>query len=186
MVSLNHKHMIVNAVIANAPKEGSEKFIVEWLNELVKAVGMKVVIGPHAHYCQADGNNGITASVNIETSHASLHIWDKTVPPILRFDLYSCSDYDVNTVLNFIKGFDPLEIEYMVIDRNDTHMKVSDWTQMKDFLKLWPQHLVGQSPPSLNVCTTPEVPKGSQADHRGIHMVSASGHTIHLHDGHNS
>ena len=133
MSHLDHKHLIVNAVIRKPPKEGDEPFMVEWLDAVVKAVGMKVVIGPHAHYCKADGNNGITASVNIETSHASLHVWDKTDPAIFRFDLYSCATFDVDTVLDYIEGFQPVELHWVLLDRNEKiGMKLEGYRKVHD------------------------------------------------------
>lgn len=144
MIKLNHKHIIVNAVIRKPPTVHEELLVVHWLEQLIEAVGMKIVIGPNAHYCTAQDNEGMTASVNIETSHASLHVWDRLDPPILRFDLYSCADFDINTVLYFIKEFEATEIEYLVLDRNDTHMMIKDWTQMTDFSLEIPQHLAKQ------------------------------------------
>lgn len=79
---------------------------------------MKLVIGPHAHYCKAEDNEGITATCCIETSHASLHIWDKLDDPLLRFDLYSCAEFDPNVVVRMLDEFQPYQLEYMVLDRN--------------------------------------------------------------------
>lgn len=68
-MKLDHQHMIVNATVTKPPREGDEGAVCDWLSELIEAVGMRTVIGPHAHYCKADENEGITASCNIETSH---------------------------------------------------------------------------------------------------------------------
>lgn len=118
MVQLDHKHIIINAKIAHPPGEGTESWVVDWLKRVIEAVGMKLVIGPHAHYCKAEDNEGITATCCIETSHASLHIWDKLDDPLLRFDLYSCAEFDPNVVVRMLDEFQPYELEYMVLDRN--------------------------------------------------------------------
>lgn len=119
MGTLDHKHIIVNAVVKNPPKEGDEEFVKDWLRRLIAAVNMKIVIGPHVHYCKADENEGITASVNIETSHAALHVWDKLDKALFRFDLYSCATFDPQVVVDFIKEFDPTSLEFVVLDRNE-------------------------------------------------------------------
>ena len=119
MAKLDHKHIIVNAVVRKPPKEGDEELVKDWLRRLISAVKMKIVIGPHVHYCKADENEGITASVNIETSHASIHCWDKLEIPSLKFDLYSCSDFQVNAVLGAVKEFDPYFLTWVLIDRDE-------------------------------------------------------------------
>lgn len=118
MAKLDHKHIIVNAIVRKPPGEGDEELVKDWLRRLIAAVKMKIVIGPHVHYCKADENEGITASVNIETSHAALHVWDKLKPAIFRFDLYSCATFDPDVVVDFVKEFDPMTVEYVVLDRN--------------------------------------------------------------------
>jgi S-adenosylmethionine/arginine decarboxylase-like enzyme len=111
--------MILNAIVRNPPKAGDEENVVRWLRKVVEAVGMKLVIGPHAHYCKADENEGITASCNIETSHCSLHVWDKLDFAIFNFDLYSCAAFDPEVVVELVKEFDPWKLEWIVMDRNE-------------------------------------------------------------------
>lgn len=114
-----HKHLIVNATVAVPPRAGDEELVVDWLRRLVNAVGMKIVIGPHAHYCTADDNEGMTAACCIETSHVAMHVWDKTDPPLLRFDLYSCAEFDVKDVLDLLQEFKPTKLDWVVLDRNE-------------------------------------------------------------------
>lgn len=128
-MELNHKHLIINAVVAKPPVDVD--LTIDWMKRLIDAVGMKIVIGPHAHYCTADENNGITAACCIETSHASLHAWDKLDPPILRVDLYSCATFDKFKVFNLIKEFDPYQIDWMILDRNNTYIKVEGFNYDK-------------------------------------------------------
>lgn len=127
-MNLNHKHLIVNAFVQDPPKEGDEQKVIDWMNKLIKDIGMKIVFGPFAHYCKAEGNNGITASCNIETSHCSLHCWDKLEKPILRFDLYSCADFDVQFVLRQISRLSdvlPNDLNYVILDRNEKEIKMA-------------------------------------------------------------
>lgn len=117
---MDHKHIIVNASVRKPPTKGDEEKVVEWMKRLVTAVGMKVVFGPGAYYCDAEGNEGLTAGCVIETSHCSIHCWDKLPGgPVMKFDLYSCSTFFKETVIGLIREYDPSELEYIVIDRND-------------------------------------------------------------------
>ncbi len=119
---LNHKHLIINATVSKPLVKVNET--TEWMRRLISAVGMKLVIGPFAHYCTAEDNNGITATCCIETSHCSLHCWDKLSPPILRLDLYSCADFDKFVVFDLVREFDPYTLDWMLLDRNNKYIKV--------------------------------------------------------------
>lgn len=120
MVNLNHRHIIVNCEgIRNPPAVGSETFVENWMQELIKAVKMKILIPPKAVYLDTEGNEGITGISCIETSHTSIHVWEKLNPSIIRFDLYSCADFEISTVIDFLKEFDPWKINYLVINRNN-------------------------------------------------------------------
>lgn len=121
-LNLNHKHLIVNAVINKPPTDPTQ--ICHWLTELVSKIGMKTVIGPFAHYCTAQDNEGLAALVGIETSHLSIHVWDKESPPHLRFDAYSCATFDINIVLQHLNQFEPTEMDYLVLNRNSTEILI--------------------------------------------------------------
>lgn len=133
-MKLDHKHLLVNAVVRKPFVDVKETE--EWMRRVVEAVGMKLVIGPHAHYCTADGNNGITAACCIETSHCSLHCWDKLEQPILRFDLYSCATFDPIAVLRLIAETDPENLYWMTVDRNGPcpafDKKYGGWCEIND------------------------------------------------------
>jgi S-adenosylmethionine/arginine decarboxylase-like enzyme len=132
---LDHKHLIINAVCAN-PLVNPDA-TVDWLNKLVEAVDMKIKIGPFADYCTSDQNNGITAAVCIETSHASIHFWDKVDPPYFRFDLYSCATFDKEIVFGLLHDFDVYYMDYMMLDRNDgIEVMEKDWRQIKPVINL--------------------------------------------------
>ena len=96
----NHLHLLVKGYISNPPK--SEEILNQWFRELVNKVGMVVVAGPTSVYVHEEGNEGITGTVTLATSHASIHVWDAANPPMFQFDLYSCSDFKPEQVLNHI------------------------------------------------------------------------------------
>ena len=113
----NHLHLIVRAHV-NKPPE-SEKELNDWLEELVSLVGMKVVAGPTSVYVHDEGNEGVTGTITLATSHASVHVWDHERPSLVQFDIYSCKEYSIETVLNHLDKFNTDSHEWMFIDRND-------------------------------------------------------------------
>jgi S-adenosylmethionine/arginine decarboxylase-like enzyme len=113
----NHLHLLVKGYITNPPKK--EEVLNKWLSELVSEVGMKVVAGPTSVYVDEPGNEGITGTVTLATSHAAIHIWDNDNPPMFQFDIYSCKDFEPEVVLNHIhKSFGLTEAYWSFIDRN--------------------------------------------------------------------
>lgn len=114
---LKHKHFIVKGNIRHAPKSANE--VGRALAAIVKAVGMKIAVGPIAYYCPDEGNRGITAVAIIETSHVSIHVWDEPEVPQFQFDLYSCSDFDPDDVLEIIDHhFGVVAGESITLDRD--------------------------------------------------------------------
>ena len=121
----NHLHLLVKGYINNPPK--SETVLNQWFKELVNKVGMVVVAGPTSVYVNELGNEGITGTVTLATSHASIHVWDAIHPSMFQFDLYSCSDFTPEQVLNHInEHFNLQSATYQFIDRNDMEFKVID------------------------------------------------------------
>jgi S-adenosylmethionine/arginine decarboxylase-like enzyme len=115
-MSIEHKHILINAKVNN-PLNSYEEAI-EFLNELVDKVGMKVLMGPHASYVNTPGNQGVTAIVGIETSHIAFHIWDEEQPARLQFDLYTCGALDKDVVITAVRRkFDVVSADYRIYDR---------------------------------------------------------------------
>jgi S-adenosylmethionine/arginine decarboxylase-like enzyme len=121
----NHLHLLVKGYITNPPK--SEEILNNWFRELVNKVGMVVVAGPTSVYVNELGNEGITGTVTLATSHASIHVWDAAEPPMFQFDLYSCSDFTPEQVLNHInEHFNLQSAVWQFIDRNNDEFKLID------------------------------------------------------------
>lgn len=113
----NHLHLLVKGYIAKPPK--TDKILNVWLTQLVNEVDMKVVAGPTSVYVNEPGNEGVTGTITLATSHAAIHVWDAETPAMFQFDIYSCKDYDPNVVLNHIdEWFDLKEAYWSFIDRN--------------------------------------------------------------------
>jgi S-adenosylmethionine/arginine decarboxylase-like enzyme len=115
---LQHKHLLLNTTIKTPIKEAFEA--IEFLENLVDAIDMKIVQGPFASYVSAEGNRGVTATVMIETSHIAFHIWDEKQPAEMKFDLYTCGELNSAKVLQMVdKKFGLIQAEWMVLDRED-------------------------------------------------------------------
>ncbi len=112
-----HKHLIVRAEVGNPPLANDCDAVCAWMSKLIRDIGMKELASPRARYCPVEGNRGLTADAIIETSHCCLHSWDECTPAVLQFDLYTCSDLDVQQVLDSLGRFSPSRVEYKFLDR---------------------------------------------------------------------
>lgn len=114
---LEHKHLIVRAELKNPPQ--CAESIQDWMKDLVDKIGMKVLMGPYAIYSDMVGNRGLTAVTIIETSHIAMHVWDEDEPALMQLDVYTCSTLNTTDVFNAISCFDPVNVEYKYIDREN-------------------------------------------------------------------
>jgi len=113
----NHLHLIVKGYMQDPPK--SEEVLNDWFRSLVKKVRMEVVAGPTSVYVNEPGNEGITGTVTLATSHSAIHVWDKETPSLFQFDIYSCTCFSAEEVLEHLNQFGLVSYEYIYIDRND-------------------------------------------------------------------
>lgn len=99
MTALTHKHLLVNLLVTHPPRDAEE--VEAFLAFLIKRVNMKIARAatlpknPMAFYCDTLGNQGATGTGILETSHTAVHVWDEESPAKFDFDLYSCSEFDV-------------------------------------------------------------------------------------------
>jgi S-adenosylmethionine/arginine decarboxylase-like enzyme len=114
---IQHKHLIVRAEVAAAPAESERDWLAQWFRQLIAALDMKLLSGPHIAYVDKPGNRGITAVAIIETSHIALHVWDEQSPALMQLDVYTCGALDVETVLERLDCFQPVKIETKFLDR---------------------------------------------------------------------
>jgi S-adenosylmethionine/arginine decarboxylase-like enzyme len=114
----NHLHLIVRGFMVNPPT--SEDVLNSFLIELVDRVRMEILTGPHSVYCHDLGNEGVTGTVTLSTSHASMHVWDQKDPALFQFDIYSCSEFTSEEVLSLLdEKFSIFDVTYLFIDRNE-------------------------------------------------------------------
>lgn len=119
-----HQHLLIKALCKKPIR--SEAVLNEWFKQLVNKVGMVVVAGPTSVYVDEPGNEGLTGTVTLATSHASIHIWDESQPAMLQFDIYSCKKYDIQVVIDHLNEMELISFDWMTVDRNDG-IKVSDF-----------------------------------------------------------
>lgn len=115
-----HKHLLINAKVDTPIRKEEEA--IEFLENLVKRIDMKIIKGPFAHFVDndAEGNSGLTALVMIETSHIAFHIWDQVNPGLLQFDLYTCGKLDLEEVLRALRErFNIVSADYVLYDREN-------------------------------------------------------------------
>jgi len=113
---LVHKHLIVRAEAVNPPMEVPH--LTEWLHNFIDFINMKVLMGPYVVYHDVPGNRGITGATIIETSHIVMHVWDEPSPALMQFDVYSCGEFDAETICKKIqKDFNVVKIDYKFLDR---------------------------------------------------------------------
>jgi S-adenosylmethionine/arginine decarboxylase-like enzyme len=116
MKEIKHLHLMVRAEVTKVIE--TEESAKQWLVELVDMIDMKIAAGPISKYINMVGNEGITAAVSVETSHIALHIWEKTDPMILQFDLYTCGELDHIKVLDHLReSFGISRMKWQYLDR---------------------------------------------------------------------
>lgn len=113
-----HLHLLIEAEVNKPPQD--EQLAKDWLDRLIVAIGMEKFGGPWAKYCDDPENRGLTAQAWLTTSHVAFHAWDGCDQPFMKFDVYSCRDFSVDTILELFEEFEPVAGAYTIINRTDT------------------------------------------------------------------
>lgn len=114
---IQHKHIIINALVEAPPHKAQTADMANWFKRLIDNLGMKLLSGPHVEYCDMEGNKGFTGVAIIETSHIALHVWDEETPAVVRLDVYTCGDLDPAVVFTALDEFKPVSVVYRMFDR---------------------------------------------------------------------
>ena len=115
MTPLVHKHVIIRAEVLSPPTD--EKLVSDSVRVLIERIGMKILMGPYAKYCDMLGNRGLTVATIIETSHIVMHTWDECDPAIVQLDVYTCGPFEPKIVFDWLEQYSPIKIDYKYIDR---------------------------------------------------------------------
>ena len=123
-MQLVHKHVIIRAEVTNPPTD--ETLTSNDVKALIEAIGMKILMGPYAKYCNMKGNRGLTVATIIETSHVIIHTWDETDPAMIQLDVYTCGVFDPNIVFDWLQKYNPTKIDFKYLDRENglTELKI--------------------------------------------------------------
>jgi S-adenosylmethionine decarboxylase len=106
--------MIVTAKVGYIPT--NPEFLKEWMIRVVESVNMKVINGPHVCYSDVKDNEGWTGVAVLDFSHIAIHTWPKD--SLIEFDLFSCKDFDVSTVIEELKYFELKDYTVKIINRD--------------------------------------------------------------------
>jgi S-adenosylmethionine/arginine decarboxylase-like enzyme len=112
-----HKHVIVRAYVNNPPINASA--LSEWCTDVISSVGMKCIGGPLVVHSDMEGNAGYTAVAILDFSHLAIHSWDEISPALIEFDLFSCKNFDIETVLTKLNEFGIVSYSTLIVDRDD-------------------------------------------------------------------
>lgn len=115
---LQHQHIVIKAYVKNTPM--SCEAIEQWLLELIPAIDMKILAGPYSVYLDRVGNRGLTGIAIIETSHIVAHVWDEDNPGLIQLDVYSCKEFNKETVFKHLDKFEIVSAEWFMLDRTDS------------------------------------------------------------------
>lgn len=120
---LKHKHLMLSLKVKYPPKDYEE--VEALLSFVIKRVGMKIAHAdtlpknPMAYFCEGTGNVGVTGVGILETSHTAIHVWEECFPAKVEFDLYSCSEFDVDHIVGLLMTFGIVEGNFYILDRDD-------------------------------------------------------------------
>ena len=101
------RHVIIDAWTQESTLINDPQLVGAMLNELVELVGMQILrpaeivavpLDPSVASGADDG--GVTGTVLLTTSHASIHTWP--LRGHVSFDLFSCKDFNVKQVIDFL------------------------------------------------------------------------------------
>lgn len=113
-----HFHMMFKLKSLNPLVDAGEAKY--FLKQLVYNINMNPVTEPQAVFVEDLGNEGLTGSINLATSHIAFHHWMGN--GLLMLDVYSCCSFELDTVIKVIDSYwtlDKDEIRVIELDRND-------------------------------------------------------------------
>lgn len=117
-----HHQTVIVAKVKRRPEDINCDDLRTFLSDLVKEIGMQALFKPIA----IDGKFGFTGIVGIVTSHIAFHFFD--ADQSLHFDVYSCKEYDLRELLDFIDTYWGIEKADVLFMRRDYGPEIEQYT----------------------------------------------------------
>jgi len=151
-MAIKHLHILLRAECSLAPGINDEQKIYHKVINLISDIGMNVFMDPKVKYMGDVGNEGLSFTAGLETSHMSYHSWEKPESSFLsiqnstlhQMDCYTCGSLDkqqVKKIFEFLSEYEPKCLNSVIFNRGFnlvTPYKTFDWninnSSWEDFL----------------------------------------------------
>jgi len=111
-----HKHLLVRAEVNSPPLFKNREKLDNEIKSLIKKIDMRILSGPHTVWSDIEGNEGYSSVAIIDTSSITFHSWLE--PSVIQLDVYSCKDFKIKTIFNWLAQFDLEKVDYKYLDRD--------------------------------------------------------------------
>lgn len=113
------KHLLLEVITKDGKDLASVAKMKKFFDLIISRVGFNIVLKPMFYKFKPRVKNelsGITGMCVVSESHISIHTWPER--EYFAFDIFSCSDFDVNKVIDIISElFDVKELNSQIIER---------------------------------------------------------------------
>ena len=113
------KHLLLEVITKDGKDLASVAKMAKFFDLIISRVGFNVVLKPTFYKFKPRINgdlSGVTGMCVVSESHISIHTWPEK--EYFAFDIFSCSDFDENKVIDVIQEmFDTKEIYTQIIER---------------------------------------------------------------------
>ena len=113
---LVHKHLLVRAEVNSPPLFRDREKIDNEIKSLIKNIDMNILSGPHTAWSNKEGNEGYSSVAIIDTSSITFHSWLQ--PSVIQLDVYSCKNFKIKTIFNWLAQWDLEKVDYKYLDRD--------------------------------------------------------------------
>lgn len=113
------KHLLLEVITKDGKDLASVAKMAKFFDLIISRVGFNIVLKPtfYKFKPRIKGDlSGVTGMCVVSESHISIHTWPEK--EYFAFDIFSCSDFDENKVIDVIQDmFDTKEIYTQIIER---------------------------------------------------------------------
>ena len=124
--NLVHKHLLVRAEVNSPPLYKDRQKLDDEVRSLIQKIGMNILSGPHTEWSDKEGNEGYSSVAIIDTSSITFHSW---TTGLIQLDVYSCKDFKIKTIWEWLAQFDLEKVDYKYLDR-DQGFKTLDQNEL--------------------------------------------------------